>query len=693
MSTFIRLLESSVDEKAAALKIAVEALCQDAAPAENPCRVFECSPEQFSQISGSPFAYWTSDAVRALFSALPTFGSNERPVRLGASTKNDFRFLRVTWEIDACGSSTQRWCPLAKGGEYSPYYSDIHLMILWADNAHEIEAELLRKFPYLGDNVDFVLHRNDPHFRPGLTWPRRTQSGFGIRAMPAGCIFADKGPAAFVENDSPEQLRALMAITASAAFRYLVELQMAFGSYEVGVIQRTPIPELSTTQTQELATLAHRAWSLKRSLDTVNETSHSFLLPPGLNERITGFDRSAVEAELVQIQRQIDDRALELYGIGPEDRTVIEASNRTSACSEDEVDEFAKDDDENEAAETADTGESAAVTSWLVGVTFGRFDPRLVTRERAVPLTPEPFDPLPTRSPGMWPESETPKDGPGILVDDEGHADDLAARVKRVAEQVRWQPPEDVRTWLAREFFLLHLKMYSKSRRKAPIYWQLATRSGGYSVWLYIHAFTKDTLFRVQHDYASPKLMHEERQLEALRQEVGENPSASQRKRIAAQESLVEELRVFLEEIGRVAPLWNPDLDDGVIINFAPLWRLVPHCKSWQKELKAIWKELCEGKYDWSHLAMHLWPDRVVPKCAKDRSLAIAHGLEEVFWMENSEGKWEAREIPTRSIEELVRERTSPAVKAALDSLLQAPVAQNGRGRSKNRRTRATGSA
>ena len=63
------------------------------------------------------------------------------------------------------------------------------------------------------------------------------------------------------------------------------------------------------------------------------------------------------------------------------------------------------------------------------------------------------------------------------------------------------------------------------------------------------------------------------------------------------------------------------------------------------------------GKYDWAHLAMHLWPERVVPKCAKDRSLAIAHGLEDVFWVEGTDGKWTARKTPTRSVDELVRER------------------------------------
>ena len=130
-----------------------------------------------------------------------------------------------------------------------------------------------------------------------------------------------------------------------------------------------------------------------------------------------------------------------------------------------------------------------------------------------------------------------------------------------------------------------------------------------------------------------------------------------------------------MDEVKRVAPLWQPNTDDGTVINFAPLWRLVPGHKAWQKELKATWDSLCAGDFDWSRMAMHLWPERVVPKCAKDRSIAIAHGLEDVFWVEGTDGKWTARKTPTRSVDELVRERTSPAVKSALKSLLEAPAA------------------
>jgi hypothetical protein len=96
--------------------------------------------------------------------------------------------------------------------------------------------------------------------------------------------------------------------------------------------------------------------------------------------------------------------------------------------------------------------------------------------------------------------------------------------------------------------------------------------------------------------------------------------------------------------------------------------------KPWQKELKGRWDDLVAGKYDWAHLAMHLWPERVVPKCAIDRSLAIAHGLEDAFWVEGADGKWTKRPQPTRPIDQLVAERTRAAVKAALADLLAAPV-------------------
>jgi hypothetical protein len=189
-----------------------------------------------------------------------------------------------------------------------------------------------------------------------------------------------------------------------------------------------------------------------------------------------------------------------------------------------------------------------------------------------------------------------------------------------------------------------------------------------------------------------------------LVQGAGGTPTANQRKEIAEQEGFVEELRTFREEVGRVAPLWNPDLNDGVIINFAPLWRLMPQHRAWQKECKDCWGRLTAGDYDWAHLAMHLWPERVVPKCAMDRSLAIAHGLEAVFWEESSvvsrrssaqdsladdrrlttddvrPGKWLPLTVAQAEVDRLIAERHSAAVKDALNRLLEAPAPATGSG-------------
>jgi hypothetical protein len=88
--------------------------------------------------------------------------------------------------------------------------------------------------------------------RPGLTWPLRTKSELGVRVMPRGCAFGHKGPAAVVDRDTEVDLLALLAIVTGKAFRVLVEFQLAAAeptgrggvarSYEVGVIQRTPVP-------------------------------------------------------------------------------------------------------------------------------------------------------------------------------------------------------------------------------------------------------------------------------------------------------------------------------------------------------------------------------------------------------------------------------------------------------------------
>ena len=64
---------------------------------------------------------------------------------------------------------------------------------------------------------------------------------------------------------------------------------------------------------------------------------------------------------------------------------------------------------------------------------------------------------------------------------------DLAHLVEEVLGRVDMPVPDDVRRWMQRDFFAFHLQRYSKSRRKAPIYWPLVTASGSYTSVSYTH--------------------------------------------------------------------------------------------------------------------------------------------------------------------------------------------------------------
>lgn len=722
-TVFLRVLEA--EDKATALH---DALREEPERARGRHR-FEVDPTSFASVPRSPFAYWVSDRVRRLFKDLPPFEAEGRTARCGMATGYDFRWLRLSWECPF-SSLVRLWMPFAKGGIFSPFYANIHLRVAWENSGSHLKSWKLEQLRLGKITANNSRCWNEAHyFRPGLTWPLRTHR-FCPQVLPAGVVISVRGSGIYSED--PELFLGLFSSRLVDRLMRMLSGKDAHPQFDMGDVAALPIPYLATADRDHIASLARRAWSLRRLLDTHVETSHAFALPALLQMHGETLDKRAAawsiamcssNSELAVIQTKIDELSFQVYGIDEDDRRAITeglgtrvSEDASSVGPNDTEDDGGEDTDENESTADA-TGLAAELVSWSAGVAFGRFDIQLATGVRPMPTEPEPFDPLPACSPGMLtggdglPLAQQPAEYPvdfpedGVLVDDLGHAQDLPTAVRAVFDAVfgagadRWwydvaemldPKGHDLRAWLSGKFFEHHLKHHSKSGRKAPIVWQLGTPSGRYSVWLYAHRLTRDTFFQLQNEVVGPKLTHEERRLASLMQNAGGSPSVAERKEIAAHEAIVEELRAMLDEIKRVAPLWNANLDDGVVLTMAPLWRLVPQHKPWQRELKAKWDELAAGKYDWAHLAMHLWPERVIPKCATDRSLAIAHGLEDVFWIEDSDGKWKARTTPLRTVEDLVRERSSPAVKAALKSLIEAPT---GSGTSRPRGRRASSGA
>ncbi|MCY3861723.1 MAG: BREX-1 system adenine-specific DNA-methyltransferase PglX [bacterium] len=690
-ATFVRLLKET--DRPAALDSAISA----DRSGEPDGRVFHITLKDLRSIPGWRVAYWMSPAFRRLFSENPSLEGQGAMARQGLASGDDFRFIRAFWEIDPLHvgrsreetSMGKRWVPFAKGGEYSPFWADIHLVLDYGNDGHELrlfDGSVIRNLQY--------------YYRPGLTWPLRTNSGFGVRVLPAGMVFGHKGPAIIPSADPCGVLGWLTSRAVQASMDALVAAGeettsgSASRSYEVGLVQNLPwISALEADPTASL--LTSEIARLSRLADVGEETSRLFQAPSLLPHLVEGASvRDAVLMEMTvagerhlqileqsqKLERHLHELAhldsdAEAYldeEVGPHPLAYSEGpvnEQQLGRYLSEAIDRVIKELIERRGGSRAianltffadrrleviahglerppsqiegfrrkasilPDGElarsSSQIVSYLVGAAFGRWDVRTVGVE---PVLGDLFDPVPIHSPGMLlDDGEPARKAPAgyeldlppgqLLLDQPGHDWDIVNRVMAVAslllddtealiaDLISHLKGNDLRDHLRKHFFKDHLSRYSKSRRKAPIYWPLHVPSGGWGAWIYAPSLSRETLYALEAAAAS-RLNAAEAEISQLRRDRESGASGRSARELAsaldAEQRLAEELLVFSQEAGRVAALgWVPDLDDGIILCAAPLAGLLPAWKEAARELQNI----KAGNYPWATVSK--WADEL----------------------------------------------------------------------------------
>jgi hypothetical protein len=662
------------------------------------------SQDVFQHIPGQPMAYWVPESLLRYFRTHDSFLKRGGLIRVGIQSGDDFRFFRLAWEVGYTSINTGApkrdrtfaesvWLPLAKGGEYSPWWDDIHLVVNWRKNGEEIKQHPSAR----PQNVDLF-------FRPGLTYPYRTTSGFGLRVLPSGSGFSVGGWGVF--PPPAYSLQEALAVYNTRIARYFMEVLLGQGDSSVAgsaarnhgaeAVGGIPFPEQFTTpSTARDADMLVFLW---REC-VCDETFSSFVRPWLFDPTAHSLSDAVAKAwsrkcglwkRIAELGSRLDAAVTRAYGISSDEKSLIAEEEGQHPCdyevrsvsSEGILEMFLKPTEELTAQVQASCGSkrfvvkkayalnrhidiichslnvhptsvidalaTLAVTqipdtvewtgelvAYCVGAILGRWDVRVATASHASEHV-DPYLPLPVCPRGMLqnndglPVSKTPVGYPiridwdGIFVDDPDHPDDIMRRVRDVLELI-WKDRADaieketceilgvadLRDYFRKSgaggFWDDHVKRYSKSRRKAPIYWLLQSSKKNYALWIYYHRLEKDILFKALLNYVEPKIRREEARLDELRsQKTALGPAAKGAKRldkdIERQEALVSELRDFEDKLRRAANLHlDPDLNDGVVLNIAPLWELVP----W-KEAKAYWDDLLKGEYEWSSIGKQL---------------------------------------------------------------------------------------
>lgn len=603
--------------------------------------------EQFSVFDDMPYVYWINDSIARKIASHLAIEPSECSIRVGLQTGDDFRFLRLWWEVNSdqvviptikhdveqlCRQAVElsegkKWAWYSKTESASPVLSSIHMCVNWLHAGAEIKAYHVGN----GHSASKYVMSESMYFRPGFSYMLRS-SRLVPYLVPLGVIPTAGRSQVYPKEGSEFWLATLLSsnlATAVARFRGEAFWQPKFQNSMVSAIPYIKPNSQDLGEATQLIANVRRRMAEKFKRD---ETEIVFTLPSlyGKGEKHEPFNRETL------IGATFDRRIAELCGLTSDEFRALErdhdeALGRISGAVGADDDEEQGDASDTEIDEIVD--DAFARQSWAVGVAFGRFDWRLATGERTAPPEPEPFDPLPAKSPGMLPDGAAPFHAhAGILVDDAGHPNDLARLAEDVLARVDAPVPTDLRRWLQKDFFPFHLQRYSKSRRKAPIYWPLATASASYTLWLYYPSLTSQTLYTAINDFLdgpNGKLTQVAGDVATLRNK-GPARTRDEEKRFEALEDLELELIELRDQLLKIAPTYQPHHDDGVQITAAPLWPLFRH-KPWQKILKDTWAKLEQGDYDWAHLAMSYWPERVREKCKTDKSLAIAHGLEHLY--------------------------------------------------------------
>lgn len=587
--------------------------------------IYVAKSVEFDNLPNTIIGYYLDENILNIFKN-ESLEERGLPARQGNSFVSPERFFRLFFEVE----QQKDYCHLYHGGSYTLLYYPYKELVKWEKNGEIVK------------NSTSVLRNPNYQLFLGCGYGKRGDI-LDAHVLKKRMFFTHEGHA--ISRITVYDAYSVDSFINSILAQYTINQYCAQHKVN-GYVSLLPMPDYATSQS-DIERIVNAIIDIKRkwfSLDETNLEYHGLIAQMELKGGIeAGLDKMQEQltddyARYVELVKENDDLWMDLADIdrGSDFRQTLNDYKARRPYEEllsiDRASNLNVIDKKTMAQE---------MVMELVGMAFGRWNTAYAKEEKAIPAFGDVFDALPFMpvvSQGEEPcptQLAVPSDG--IMTNEEENPLCLASHVREVMIWLWGDRADDMEYELCQligckslqaylssptGFFDYHFKRYTKSRRKAPIYWLLASEDGTVDYWIYYPKLSKNTL---------PQLIIQLREKgEQLRTRLNAALAAhdkTQETQVRAEQEQVEGMMEKLNSI--IEAGYVPNHDDGVPVTAAPLQHLAAS-RLWRAECEKNMELLAKGDYDWSHLAMSMYPARVAQKAKKDWCIALTHGLEHI---------------------------------------------------------------
>ena len=197
---------------------------------------YEIDSKKFSNIPGSPIAYWCSEAMINVFENGVKLGLFA-PTKKGLDTGDNDKYLRFWHEVgfnkiginykDSIHFSIDhmKWAPHDKGGDYRRWYGNKDWVINWENDGFDLHHSKAN------------LRNEKYYFKKAITWSSLSSGKISFRISNYGAISNTAGSSIYFENDASY----LIGFLNSKIAQEILDIISPTLNYSAGPISEVPI--------------------------------------------------------------------------------------------------------------------------------------------------------------------------------------------------------------------------------------------------------------------------------------------------------------------------------------------------------------------------------------------------------------------------------------------------------------------